>query len=58
VLFGSLLINIVLKKKEFIATIHDSIVVKESWLDASEKIMRQCFLKKGINPQFSVNIFK
>lgn len=45
------------EKMEFIATIHDSIVVKESWLDEAEKIMRQCFQEKGINPQLSVNIF-
>lgn len=42
---------------EFIATIHDSIVVKTHMLDAAKEIMGNCFLKEGINPKLKMDFF-
>ena len=40
---------------EFVSTIHDSIVVKESKLDDALQVMKDCFQKEGLNPQLTPN---
>lgn len=42
---------------EFIATIHDSIVVKTGMLDAARWIMEECFWAEGIQPKLKMEKF-
>ena len=45
-------------EEEFISTIHDSIVVRTEMLPAAEKLMRECFINKGIQPKLKISLFK
>jgi hypothetical protein len=42
---------------EFVSTIHDSMVVKESKLNDALQVMEYCFEKEGLNPKLSFNIY-
>jgi len=55
--FVSEFINQFGDSNEFIATIHDSVVVKASFLEMTKGLMENFFLSKGINPNLKIELF-